>query len=189
MSLISDISSVSTYDSMPPLVDRHGRIIFEDDDGASTITDDAFELPPQNTHLYFDDNGDEISYEEYRNRLYEEQAQESHPQQEAWGGAEEPEEDEEPPWIRTPLVNQRFLLKHPRVILAFLRFIDLYNELADPEEVFMIRAIPQSVIATIRNHSSVTDVPPEFQAEVNELLYRLENHQDLSELNWSQPPP
>ena len=179
MSTISDISSITTYNSMPPLIDRFGRIVL-DEDGESTIADEAV---PLNTHLYFDEHGNEISYEEYRQRITEEVQ---------WGGTgdfEEPEEDEEPPWIRTPLIDQRFVLKHPRVILAFLRFVDLYNELADPEEVLMLKAIPQNIVSLICNHPSVADVPPEFQEDVEELRFRLEAHQDLSELQWSQEPP
>ena len=172
MEILSDISSVSTHthDSMPPLVDRFGRIVLEEPDDRSTITiEEAMMVEePVNTHLYFDEDGNEITHEEY---LYQ------HAQ-------EEQQEDEEPPWIRTPLINQRFLLKHPRVILAFLRFIDLYNELADPEEVFMIKAIPQRVVNTITSHHSVSQVPPEFEDDVRELKYRLDRHSDLSELHW-----
>ncbi len=179
--MISDISSVTahTHDSMPPLIDRFGRLVLDD---RSTVTyEDANMIQePVNTHLYFDEDGNEIPYEQYLH-LNVVAPEEGHA--EAYE-AEEEEDDHEPPWIRTPLINQKFILKHPRVILAFLRFIDLYNELADPEEVFMMRAIPQSVVNLICEHSSVADVPPEFQQDVNELKHRLSRHADLSECHW-----
>jgi hypothetical protein len=165
MEILSDISSVSSQS----FADMHH---LEEPEDQSTVTyEDAHRIegPPVNSHLYFDENGNEIPYEDFLRQ----------------GEADaEAVEDEEPPWIKTPNINQRFVLKHPRVILAFLRFIDLYNELADPEEVFMMRAIPQSVVNTICNHPSVTEVPPEFQEDVDELKYRLDRHSDLSELHW-----
>jgi hypothetical protein len=175
MEILSDISSVSahSFDSMPPLIDRFGRIVLEEPDDRSTVTyEEAARIEtPLNTHLYFDEDGNEIPYEEFV-RLNEETE------------PEEDSDDEEPPWIRTPHINQKFILKHPRVMLAFLRFLDFYNELADPEEVFIIKAIPQSIIKRICEHHSVAQVPPEFAEDVEELKHRLGRHADLSELHW-----
>jgi hypothetical protein len=89
-------------------------------------------------------------------------------------------------WIKTPLVNQRFILKHPRVVLSFLRFIDEYNELADPDEVLLLPAIPQRIVQGILQHGSVLHPPIEFIDQVNELRQRLEVHMDLSELPQEQ---
>lgn len=166
MDILSEISSVSTHDSMPHLIDPFGRIV---DDDQTTVTLDSYEQEPLNKHWYFDEDGNEVDYETW-SRLREEE--------------EETDEEDDTPWIRTPRINQHFILKHPRVILAFLRFIDSYNELADPEEVLMLHAIPQRLVNRIKNHSSVTDAPAEFQDEVEELLYRLDRHSDLSELHW-----
>jgi len=93
---------------------------------------------------------------------------------------EEPEDNFD--WIKTPLVNQRFVLKHPRVLLSFLRFIDEFNELADPDEVLMLPAIPQRIVQGVLSHSSLVNPPAEFLDEVRELRLRLEAHADLSEL-------
>jgi hypothetical protein len=93
---------------------------------------------------------------------------------------EEPEDNFD--WIKTPLVNRRFVLKHPRVLLSFLRFIDEFNELADPDEVLMLPAIPQRIVQGVLNHSSVANPPAEFAEVVNELRIRMEAHADLSEL-------
>ncbi len=93
---------------------------------------------------------------------------------------EEPEDNFD--WIKTPLVNRRFVLKHPRVLLSFLRFIDEFNELADPDEVLMLPAIPQRIVQGVLSHSSLVNPPAEFLDEVRELRLRLEAHADLSEL-------
>ena len=177
MELLSDNSSVSSYGSMPALLDQFGNIV----DDVSTVTmEEPVELV-LNTHLYFDEDGNECSYEEHLYRQSErEEASEAGPVEVDATDTEE----EEPPWIRTPRINQKFLLKHPRVILAFLRFVDLYNELADPEEILMLKAIPQRVVKTITQHPSVLNTPPEFQEDVHELIWRLDRHADLSELRW-----
>jgi len=97
-------------------------------------------------------------------------------------GNEEEEPEDNFDWIKTPLVNQRFVLKHPRVLLSFLRFIDEFNELADPDEVLMLPAIPQRIVQGVLSHSSLVNPPAEFLDEVRELRLRLEAHADLSEL-------
>lgn len=98
--------------------------------------------------------------------------------------AEEESEEVSPDWIKTPMIHQRFLLKHPRVILAFLTFVDLYNELAEGEEILLLPAIPQRVVNTIFDHPAVKSPPEEFQEQVRELKARIEAHMDLSELQW-----
>lgn len=99
---------------------------------------------------------------------------------------QEEEEEDEFQWIQTPLVNRRFLLKHPRVLLSFLRFIDEYNELADPDEVFMLPAIPQRIVQSVLQHSSFLNPPEEFLDSINELRDRMEAHMNLSELPQPQ---
>lgn len=210
MDLLSDISSVSSHGSMPPLIDQFGRIILEDDQETISMmepepeltrpssvvgwtyeagyeagyesreydeTDLQFYRPPpieipQNTHLYFDDDGEEICREQYLMKMDIEQ-QQPHLQ----------EEEEEDFGIRTPKISHRFTMRHPRVILNFLRFIDTYNEVAEADEIFMLPAIPKKVYDSILAHVSFTHTtPPEFESEVNELKLRLERHLDLSEL-------
>jgi hypothetical protein len=92
------------------------------------------------------------------------------------------EQEAEFEWIQTPLVNRRFILKHPRVLLSFLRFIDEYNELADPEEVLLLPAIPQRIVQNILTHTSIVNPPAEFLDTIREFRHRLERHMDLSEL-------
>ena len=81
--------------------------------------------------------------------------------------------------VKTPTIHKAFVLKHPRVVLAYLRFIDLYNEQAEGDEIFMMPAIPKAIVERILRHSSCTSPDPDFK-DVNELKERLERHMDLS---------
>ena len=200
MELLSDISSVTSYGSMPPLIDMFGRIFL--DDGAETMSlaepesipsspiaawnhEADYEEPeefhfhqpptiqiPQNTHLYFDEDGNEISREQFLENMVQEEAQLKQGKQEETNAFA----------IMLPTINHRFTLRHPRVLLNFLRFLDSYNEVAAPDEVFMIQAIPKEVQDSILNHISLRRTPPEFEREVNELKARLARHADLSEI-------
>ena len=174
MEVLSDISSVSTHNSMPPLMDRFGQIVMEDDRTTVTLSEAEHDHNTWGNHLFIDEEGNECSYEEYRRLHLEKEEGPAEP-------AEAAPEEEDEFWLKTPHINQTFLLKHPRVILAFLRFIDLYNELADPEEVFMLRAIPMRIFNRILEHPAVKFVPEEFQEDVEELIQRLGCHADLSE--------
>jgi hypothetical protein len=112
---------------------------------------------PQNTHLYFDDDGQEITREEF---LEQERQQE-------WA-------------FQTSEMPDRFVIRHPRVLLHFLRFIDSLNEINTGDETYLMRAIPCSVVSRMLTHRAITDPPVEFMAEANELIERLANHADLS---------
>lgn len=163
MEILSDISSQSSHELIVPLD-------FGEDQ--TTVTLEPLELPV-NTHLFFDEDGNEISEEEHRLQQQEQEQED-----------EDEDEEEIGAMIRTPMIRQRFLLKHPRVILAFLRFVDLYNELADPEEVLMLPTIPQRIVESIREDPAVKFPPEEFLEETEELLWRLDRYADLSELHW-----
>jgi hypothetical protein len=217
MELLSDISSVSSHGSMPPLMDLFGRIVFNEDrmpplidrfgnlifnedqetitmmdtESVSTspimgwtyeareydATDFQFYRPPpieipQNTHLYFDDDGEEISREQFLMKEDSKKRQQS----------KEEDEDDHEFGIRTPKISHKFTMRHPRVLLNFLRFIDTYNEVAEADELFMLPAIPKKVYDSILTHVSLTNTAPEFEKDVKELKLRLERHMDLSEL-------
>lgn len=83
--------------------------------------------------------------------------------------------------IATPKIIQKFVIKHPKVFLQFLRFIDEYNEQAEDDDMYMLRAIPGWVIRKIQQHSFVQNPTVETREDVEELLERLEWHRDLSE--------
>ena len=108
-------------------------------------------------HLFFDENGAEISHEAFL------QMQED----EEWG-------------FLVPTIA-RGTLRHPRVLLNFLRYIDSHNEVAKPEEFIFVKAIPPHIYNLMLKHSSIQNPSIGFEADVNELLQRIEYHRDLSE--------
>ena len=59
--------------------------------------------------------------------------------------------------------------RHPRVLLAYFRFLTLHNEIAPPPERILIPSIPTKVSDFILNHVSIQDTPPEFKGEVDAL--------------------
>jgi len=121
-----------------------------EDDGENLVSDDYEVLSPCAI--------EELS-EEMR-QMYEE----------AYDVSDSEEEDFAVPLttVQGPLVA-----RHPRVLLAYLRFIDLYNEVAKPEEVLPHFKMSHAEQAEILYHSTVFNAPHEFKAEVNELRARI----------------
>jgi len=117
-----------------------------------------------NKHMYFNDNGDEISHEEFlRNQQQEKQ--------------------QEPCWaIKTPRINFRFTIADPLVLLQFLRFIDYYNENALADELYMLKPMSYTQYKNLMDSDFMKNTPSEFEEEAYELRDRLGNHLDLSEL-------
>lgn len=175
MDTFSDVSSVSFADSMPTLVDEFGNVV-DDDQTTLPIYPEG---PDLNQHIYFNEEGNEISREEF---LANEAAA-------AEAFDDEEEEDQAVNdfiWLKTPWIRQRFVLKDPETLLAFLRFMDLFNKTADSEDILMIQAIPQNLINQIRAHPMICFPSADFADHVDELLNRLESHGDLSELYWGE---
>jgi len=114
--------------------------------------------------MYFNDDGDEISHEEFLRN------QEQQQEQENWWA------------IKTPRINFRFTMRNPLVLLQFLRFVDYYNEYAEPDEVYMLKPIPYAQYKDIIDTAFMKNTPREFEEEAYELRDRLGNHLDLSEL-------
>lgn len=90
--------------------------------------------------------------------------------EEAYDVSDSEEEDFAVPLttVDTPLVA-----RHPRVLLAYLRFIDLYNEVAKPEEVLPPFKMSHAAQAEILYHSTVFHAPHEFEKDVDELRARI----------------
>jgi len=90
--------------------------------------------------------------------------------EEAYDVSDSEEEDFAVPLttVDTPLVA-----RHPRVLLAYLRFIDLYNEVAKPDEMLPRFKMSHAEQAEVLYHSTVFHAPHEFKAEVNELRARI----------------
>jgi hypothetical protein len=117
-----------------------------------------------NKHMYFNDDGDEISHEEFlRNQ--------------------EQQKQQEPCWaIKTPRINFRFTIADPLVLLQFLRFIDYYNENAIADELYMLKPMSYTQYKNLMDSDFMKNTPSEFEEEAYELRDRLGNHLDLSEL-------
>jgi len=117
-----------------------------------------------NKHMYFNDDGDEISHEEFL-RNHEQQKQ------------------QEPCWaIKTPRINFRFTIADPLVLLQFLRFIDYYNENALADELYMLKPMSYTQYKNLMDSDFMKNTPSEFEEEAYELRDRLGNHLDLSDL-------
>jgi hypothetical protein len=63
----------------------------------------------------------------------------------------------------------RLDMRHPRVVLNFLRFVSTYNELAPEGEDIHLPIMDDGTVEDILNHESVRNPVPEFAAEVAEL--------------------
>jgi len=90
--------------------------------------------------------------------------------EEAYDISDSEEEDFSVPLttVQGPLVA-----RHPRVLLAYLRFIDLYNEVAKPEEVLPRFKMSHTEQAEVLYHSTVFNAPHEFKQDVDELRARI----------------
>jgi len=70
-------------------------------------------------------------------------------------------------------VQGPLIARHPRVLLAYLRFIDLYNEVAKPEEILPRFKMSHTEQAEVLYHSTVFNAPHEFKQDVDELRARI----------------
>lgn len=95
--------------------------------------------------------------------------------------AEEPEE-----WCVSVTISDlalRLDMRHPRVVLNLLRFVDTYNELAPYGEEIHMPLIPRDRAEHILAHEGVANPAPEFAAEVAELRALLERYSQPDDTN------
>ena len=71
--------------------------------------------------------------------------------------------------VTVPDLALRLDMRHPRVVLDFLRFVSSYNELAPEGEEIHLPVIDDWAGAEILSHESVRNPAPEFAGEVAEL--------------------
>lgn len=70
----------------------------------------------------------------------------------------------------TVYLNQ-LTFRHPRVLLAYFRYVSVTNELAEtPQEYIRLPCMPTDVKSYILNHISFQEDIPEFREERNDLL-------------------
>lgn len=147
----NDYDSISTI----PIRDDVSSISFREEDSLSYEGEPRL---PVNRHLYFDDAGREITRDEF---------------------LEQERESQE--WVfMTTQLPERFVIRHPRVLLNFLRFIDSLNETNNGDETFMMDAIPNETLGRILSHSSIVDPTLDFKNDAHELVGRVMEHADLS---------
>lgn len=83
----------------------------------------------------------------------------------------------------------RLDMRHPRVILNFLRFVNTYNELAPYGEEIHLPFMESDTVSMILSHESVTSPAAEFAEEVIELRSLVEKYScqcpDCAPDNWS----
>ena len=87
----------------------------------------------------------------------------------------------------------RLDMRHPRVVLNFLRFVTSYNELAPEGEEIHLPCIRGHAVEDILSHESVVNPAPEFAAEVEELRALVERYScgcpHCAPENWSDDEP
>lgn len=111
---------------------------------------------PVNRHLFFDKEGNEVTREEY------EQLQQNE---------EEKKDDEDERWgIKIPRPIIPLTARHPRVLLAYFRFVHSYNE--DADIPIVIPRMSKSAMDLVLDY--VEGPPPEFEQEVEDLKYYLD---------------
>jgi len=83
----------------------------------------------------------------------------------------------------------RLDMRHPRVVLHLLRFVNSYNELAPEDEQINLPYLEAGIISTILSHESVVNPASEFASDVAELKVLIDQHRcqcpDCEPDNWS----
>lgn len=75
-----------------------------------------------------------------------------------------------------PTIDQVLIAQHPRVVLAYLRFIDSYNEVSSSLHKIRAIKIPIDTVQSVLDHPSVATPAAEFIPEIRELKLRLKAH-------------
>lgn len=143
----------------------------DSDDGQSTIIDDS--THEQNETLSYE--GNDIPLTEGNQLFFREDGREM--------SREEfiADEEEDTDWMfRTTRMPEFFVLRHPRVLLNFLRFIDSLNEINQGNETFRMDPLSQETVSHMMAHGSILNPPDDFREDVEELVSRIFSHANLS---------
>jgi hypothetical protein len=71
--------------------------------------------------------------------------------------------------VQWTIALDQLIFRHPRVLLAYFRFVLLHNEIASQKESILLPQIPDNVVDFILGHTSFQNPPPEFKEDVEEL--------------------
>ena len=140
--IVNALREAYLEDMSPDSSDNEGELTINRSESSMSYEADE----PVNRHFYFDEDGDEISRDE-------------------WLSAR---------WA-LPLRGTTAVFRHPRVVLQYLRFVDALNEAADESEQLNILFSAEDA-QYILEHPSVVRPPRDFWGEVNELKFRLREH-------------
>ena len=151
MEHLNAYDSDSDTDGQSTIISEQGH---EQDETLSYEGDD---LPlTEGNQLFFREDGREMSREEFI-------------------------EEEDTDWMfRTTRMPEFFVLRHPRVLLNFLRFIDSLNEINQGNETFRMEPLSQATVSQMMAHGSILNPPEEFREDVEELVSRIFSHANLS---------
>jgi len=130
----------------PPLQRQHRFSIIDSPIRERTLSYEPSQ--PVEQHLFFDENGNAISRQEFLDMNWK---------------------------VKLPDL-QNLTARHPRVLLAYLDFIEAYNEVASPDERVMLNAISPSQRHMIESHSTFQTSPRAFRPEISRLRELLARH-------------
>ncbi len=140
--IVNALREAYLEDMSPDSSDNEGELPINRSDSSMSYEADE----PVNRHLYFDDDGEEISRDEWRSARW-----------------------------ALPLRGTAAVFRHPRAVLQYLRFVDALNEAAGESEQLNILFSAEDA-QYILEHPSVVRPPHDFWGEINELKFRLREH-------------
>ena len=140
--IVNALREAYLEDMSPDSSDNEGELPINRSDSSMSYDTDE----PVNRHLYFDEDGEEISRDD-------------------WLCGQ---------WA-LPLRGTAAVFRHPRVVLQYLRFVDALNEAAgESEQLNILFSVEDAQY--ILEHPSVLRPPHDFWGEINELKFRLREH-------------
>lgn len=140
--IVNALREAYLEDMSPDSSDNEGELPINRSDSSMSYETDE----PVNRHVYFDEDGEEISRDD-------------------WLSAR---------WA-LPLRGTTAVFRHPRAVLQYLRFVDALNEAAGESEQLNILFSAEDA-QYILEHPSVVRPPHDFWGEINELKFRLREH-------------
>ena len=140
--IVNALREAYLEDMSPDSSDNEGELPINRSDSSMSYETDE----PVNRHLYFDEDGEEISRDEWRSARW-----------------------------ALPLRGTAAVFRHPRAVLQYLRFVDALNEAAGESEQLNILFSAEDA-QYILEHPSVVRPPHDFWGEINELKFRLREH-------------
>lgn len=142
------------FTDLPPIIQNVIAPFLEPDDD----DDVAPTPPPSNTHLYFDEDGAEITEKEYlANQAIEDD------------DYDDPDDD----WA---FKVKNITFRHPRATLAYFRFVEIQNETAEDDEKITIPLIKREIAEQMMEHSWITNPTEDNASDALDLIAYIMKH-------------